>query len=98
MALVIVMREFDSPVDVLDLAAREDAAGACLSLREVTFLRSYVARDRRRMLCLYEAPDAESVREAEREARMPFTDVFSVEAVEAATLAAALAARRPPGP
>lgn len=42
------------------------------------FLRSYFAKDRRRMLCLYAAPDAESVRTANRTAGLPFDNICSV--------------------
>ncbi len=38
------------------------------------FLRTYFSRDRRRMICLYEAPDAESVRLAAGEGRRAVRD------------------------
>ncbi len=34
----------------------------CLEVHRVQWLRSYLATDGRRMLCMYRAPDAESVR------------------------------------
>lgn len=92
MSLVIVIRESEEPFDLLALAARERDHGGCLTLRDVKFLRSYVSRDRRCTICLYDAPDAESVREAEREAGMPVTRVFSADAMEAETIEAMLAA------
>ena len=36
------------------------------------FLKSFFSRDGRRMLCLYEAPDAEAVRIAESQAKVPY--------------------------
>jgi hypothetical protein len=38
----------------------------------VRFLRSYFSRDRRRMICLYDAPNAEAVRFAQEKAGVPF--------------------------
>jgi hypothetical protein len=49
----------------------------------VSFLRSYFAIDGRRMLCLYEAPDVESVRFANRQAGLPFDRVWGARAIGA---------------
>lgn len=76
-ANVVVSRSFDEPVTVESLQAIEDAAAACLEMRRVTFLRTYFSTDCKRMLCLYYAPDAESAREAQREAGMPFDAVWA---------------------
>jgi hypothetical protein len=76
-ANVVVERSFDAPVTLAELQAREDAGIHCLESRGVRFVRSFFSRDRRRMLCLYAAPDAEAVREAQRGAGMPFDSVWS---------------------
>ena len=55
----------------------EDAAAWCLELYKVTFLRTYFSADRKRMLCLYQAPDAESVRLSQQQAKMPFERVWA---------------------
>ncbi len=70
-ANVIVERRFDQPVEVADLQALEDAAAWCLELHQVTFLRTFFSADGKRMLCVYRAPDAESVRLAQQKAKMP---------------------------
>lgn len=80
-ANVIVRRSFVQPVAVADVQAREDAAAWCLDVRHVKFVRTYFSRDRTRMLCLYHAPDAESVREAQRIAAMPMDDVWGFTAL-----------------
>lgn len=69
---VVVERTFDEPVDLEALQRREDERAWCLEAHSVRFLRTFFALDRRRMLCLYEAPDAESVRLAQRKAGLPF--------------------------
>lgn len=72
-ANVLVERSFAEPVSLADLQAIEDLASACLENHRVRFKRSCFSLNRRRMLCLYQAPDAESVRVAQRQAGMPFT-------------------------
>jgi Nickel responsive protein SCO4226-like len=42
----------------------------------VRFLRTYFSADRRRMLCVYDAPDAESVRAAQQTIAMPVERVW----------------------
>lgn len=76
-ANVMVERRFAEPVTVEELQAKEDAAAWCLEQHQVTFLRTFFSADRRRMLCLYHAPDAESVRQAQRQAGMPLDRVWA---------------------
>lgn len=76
-ANVLVERSFDAPVAIEDLQAKEDAKSWCLETHQVKFVQSFFARDRRRMLCLYEGPDAEAVRAAQREAEMPVDRVWA---------------------
>lgn len=76
-ANVVVARSFDAPVLLEDVQAIEDAGAWCLELHKVTFLRTYFSLDHRRMLCLYRAPDAESVRLAQQQAGMPFDRVWA---------------------
>ena len=75
-ANVVVARRFDAPVTVEELQAREDASAWCLEQHQVTFLRTFFSADRKRMICLYQAPDAESVRLAQRQAGMPVETVW----------------------
>jgi hypothetical protein len=74
---VLVERAFDEPVELEALQRREHEGAWCLEAHSVRFLRTFVAHDRRRLLCLYDAPDAESVRLAQRKAGMPFDLVWS---------------------
>ena len=78
-ANVIVERSFDEAVELQDVQDIEDAGIRCLEMRRVRFLRTYFSADRRRMLCFYAAPDAESVRQAQREAGMPFDEAWAFE-------------------
>ena len=75
-ANVLVERSFDDGVALQDIQDIEDAGIRCLEIRDVRFLRTFFSADRKRMICLYEAPDAESVRQAQREAGVPFDEVW----------------------
>lgn len=77
--LVLVTRSWNEAVKFDDVQAREDAFAWCLQQHGVKFLRSYFSKDRRRMLCLYAAPDAEAVRAANRTAELPFDDIRTVD-------------------
>ena len=79
--LSIVERSFGAPVEFDEIQVIEDQAASCLELHRVRFVRTYFSFDRRRMLCLYEAPDAESVRIANREAGLPFERVWAAQIV-----------------
>jgi hypothetical protein len=80
-ANVIVHRRFETPVELGDVQAIEDANAHCLEAHRVRFMRTFFSNDRRRMACLYLAPDAESVRIAQRQATMPVDSVVGVRRV-----------------
>jgi len=77
MARVMVERKFDAAESFEDLQAREDAFAWCAEQHQVTFVRSYFSKDRKRMICEYEAPDAEAVRKLQRTASMPFERIWT---------------------
>lgn len=76
-ASVVVERSFPRAVRFADIQAREDAHAWCLEAHQVRFVRSYFSRSRRHMFCLYQAPDAESVRIAQRQAGMPVERIWA---------------------
>jgi hypothetical protein len=75
-ANVLVQRSWDEPVTLEEIQAIEDAAASCLETHNVQFVRTFFSRDRRRMVCLYRAPDAEAVRVAQRKAGMSVDSVW----------------------
>lgn len=81
MSVVLVERSFPEPVDFGDVQALEHRSASCLQAHDVRFLRSYFSRERRRMICLYEAPDAEAVRLVQEKARLPFDRVWTTSVV-----------------
>jgi len=78
MQLVIVERNFEEPQLFEELQALEAAKHWCLETHEVTFVKTYFSLDRKRMFCVYRAPDADAVRSAQRQAGMPFDTVIAV--------------------
>lgn len=84
---VVVEREFDDPADLSALQAEEDSKQWCLDAHGVRFARTYFSQDRKRMLCLYAAADAEAVRLAQQKAGMPFNRVWAFDFVSQADLA-----------
>ena len=74
---VVVERSWVEPVELEDIAAVEEEGAWCLEAHNVTFLRTFFAADHKRMICLYRAPDAESVRHSQSKANMPFDEVWA---------------------
>ena len=74
---VVVERSFATPVRFEDIAAIAGAKAWCLETHKVTHVRTFFSLDRQRMLCFYQAPDAEAVRLAQREAAMPVDAVWA---------------------
>jgi len=78
---VVVTRCWNDPVELAEIQSLEDAGAWCLEAHEVQFVRTFFSLDRKRMDCLYRAPDAESVRRAQLGAGMPFERIWSFEAL-----------------
>ena len=89
METIVVERTLDDPVDVGALADGRERIAACLHAHDVRFVHSYMAADGKRMICVYEAPDAESVRIALRQHGMlPFDRVWKATLWRAQDIAA----------
>ena len=91
MTLVVVERSFESPRDYAELLAKEGAAAFCMNTHRVKALHSFFALDRQHMVCVYEAPDAEAVRNTQRQVELP------VEHVWPATVVVERPLQMPPG-
>jgi len=77
MARVLVEQVFEEPFTDDRYAAFAKKIDPCLEIRNGAWRRSSLAIDRLRMVCEFEAPDAESVREAFRTAGIPFERVWT---------------------
>jgi hypothetical protein len=74
---VVVERAFDAPVRFEDIKALSQAAAWCLDTYKVKYSHSVHSLDGKRMLCFYSAPDAEAVRNVQREARAPVSAIWA---------------------
>jgi hypothetical protein len=84
MARVLVEQVFAEPFTDERYAAFATKLDPCVEVRKGMWRRSSLAIDKLRMVCEFEAPDAESVREAFRVAGIPYerawtADVYAVE-------------------
>ena len=76
MPYLIVEYRYDPPLTDEQLNRESAALAPCLEVRNVRRLRTYLAADRTRGFCEFEAADAESVREAFRSAQIKFKRVW----------------------
>ena len=82
MTKFIVERTFDPPLTTEELSATEERMAPCLEIYDVKWIRSYWSSDRQRMICEYEARDAESVRNVQREAGAKFERVWAADLLD----------------
>ncbi len=78
----IVERSFSSPFTDQDLSDVGERMAPCLELHDVSWIRSYLSEDRLRMVCEYEARDAESVRKVQHESSAKFDRVWPGQLIE----------------
>jgi hypothetical protein len=76
-ANVLVSFRFEQAVTPAELESLEGCGDVCLQNHRVRLLRAFIAGDRRRVLGLFLAADAESVRLALRDAKPPFERICS---------------------
>ncbi|WP_448207168.1 nickel-binding protein [Azospirillum sp. sgz302134] len=91
-SLVVVERSFAEPIGFDDVQAAEDRGAWCLSVNRVEFLASWLALDGRRMICLYDAPDADTVVRTNTRLGLPFDRVWSAGLYASGTSAGASSA------
>jgi hypothetical protein len=90
MELVIVERAYEVPFtdeQVADLVRR---AGPCFSIRRIKRLTTYASKDRRRTICLYEAPDASTVRDVHDQEGVAYVKIWSADVLDVAALTTAV--------
>lgn len=84
MARVLVEKIFDPPISE-EKWNQDVAIGIpCHNAHNVRWIRSLMARDRSRVICEFEAPDAETVRRSFRKAGLPFARIWTIDILEPA--------------
>jgi len=81
---VIGELSFDAPLAPVGLAKLQRSDGWCFGNCRVRLVRLFLARNRKRAVLVFEAPDAESVRQAFRHTQTHFDDIWPC-AVDAGT-------------
>ena len=76
MALLVVEHSFDPPLTEDAIKSAFARLDPCLKAHGAVWIRSYVSADGRRMICEFEAADAEAVRASLRSAETPFDRVW----------------------
>ena len=79
MARILVEQIFPKPLTDELYAEFAKRLDPCLEVRDGAWRRSYLSLDRLRLTCEFDAPDAESVREALRLAQVPYERLWSAE-------------------
>ena len=74
---VIVERTFAAPVEPARIEDMKRTHAWCFQQNRVRFVESYLSVDGKRMICIYEAPDAESVRRLNRQAALPYDAIWT---------------------
>jgi Protein of unknown function (DUF4242) len=82
MSLVIVETLADSPLNLEELNDPHNSILACLAERNAKWRYSLLSSDRYRMICTFDAPDAESVRESYRKGGGFFSRIWSGELIQ----------------
>jgi len=82
MTRVLVEKIFDEPISQ-EKWDRDIAVGIpCHNAHNVHWIRSMMARDRRRVICEFEAPDVETVQRSFRKAKLPFVRIWAIDLIE----------------
>jgi hypothetical protein len=82
MARVLVEKIFDPPITEEQWNRDVKLAIPCHHANDVRWIRSMMAGDRSRVICEFEAPDAETVRRSFRKVGLPFARVWVVDVLE----------------
>lgn len=79
---IVVERSFDTPQSDADMMRVADRERPCLAAYQANWKRSLVSADRKRLVCEYEAADAETMRRIQREAGAQFDRIWVGEVIE----------------
>ncbi len=82
MPRIVVERSFDTPQSDEAMQLVADQERPCLAAYQARWKRSLLSADRKRLICEYEAADAETMRRIQREAGAQFDRVWVGEVIE----------------
>ena len=82
MSRIVIERNFETPQSDADMQAVADRERPCLAAYNAKWKRSLISADRKRLVCEYEAGDAETMRRIQREAGAQFDRVWVADIIE----------------
>ncbi|WP_250123833.1 DUF4242 domain-containing protein [Chroococcidiopsis sp. CCMEE 29] len=82
MVRVLVEKIFDPPITEEKWNQDVERGIPCHQAHNVHWIRSMMSRDRCRVVCEFEAPDAETVRRSFRKVGLPFARIWTVDILE----------------
>jgi hypothetical protein len=85
MESVVVEREYETPADLEAMERKGESIAWCYEQRNVTHVGTIASPDYRRLICLYRAPDAESVRTVQRTANFDYVRAWTSDVIGALT-------------
>jgi hypothetical protein len=80
MSIVVVERSFAEPVEFEGVQSR--ALAECFQRHRVRARYSLFSRDRRHLVCVFDAPDADSVRVTQDESQLPYDRLWSAQSID----------------
>ena len=81
MPLILVEYAFDPPLTDEAWDEMAERMEQCLDQRHATWVTSYLSLDRTRRICVFQAKDAEAVRQAYRSANVKFERAWTAEQI-----------------
>lgn len=82
MARILVEKVFDPPITEAQWNQDVERGIPCHTAHNVRWIRSMMARDRSRVICEFDAPDAETVRRSFRKAGLPYVRIWAIDVLE----------------
>ena len=79
MSIVLAEYRYEEPLTVEQYARDAPRLADCLEVREAHLVHTYVSRDRSRRISVFQALDAETVRNAHRSANVRFEAIWPAE-------------------
>jgi len=79
MATYACERTFSPPLTVDQFKAASQTLRPCITARDIQWLGSTLSTDGARCICMFEAADAERIREANHLAGVPFDKIYAVD-------------------
>jgi hypothetical protein len=77
--VIVIETVFDPPLTDEEHNRVGERIDRCASMRSARWMRSYLSVDRKQMLCEFEAPDVDAVRDAYRSAGVSFVRAWKSE-------------------